>query len=240
MKNLFIIFLFFLCSCSNNETYRIAYDYDWYDVELGSSLSDVNGFTEDLLLAFSSHSGRTLEKMDISTGMMLNDLKEGKYQAALTSLYPYDFEKAKYDFSELYLPTGPVAITKKGFLFKKSAKLPEKFIGIREGDPSDALAQRKGAHVQYYMNYPELLTALEEKDIEIALLPMLDAVDFLSETFFSKFDLHMPPLNDKGLRLVVVKGENGHILHSFNDFLNKMKKTGKYQKLLQKWNLALE
>ncbi len=238
MKHYLSIFLFFLllCSCSKKEPIKIAYDPNWFGARVDPSEENLNGLVEEFLLIFTKDKGKKIYKMEVNWDSLQSGLLEGRYEGILTSTYPYNFEKGKFDFSTLFFPTGNVLIYKS----KKTSHYGIN-LGVRNGDSSEAAIEKMpSAHLIFYEDYAKLLQALEKEDIDFAVMPYVIAVNYLSSAFYGKFHMEMPPLEKQGIRLAVKKGTNSYLLHAFDSFLKKMKKRSSYQKLLEKWNLAVK
>src|ERR1043166_3717797 len=95
------ILLFTGCSCggSSRGVLRVGVDPNWYPIDFGSQTVYVNGYTEDLLIEIARYSGIEFEKIPASWDNLMEGLSENKYDAVLSSMHPYVFNTAKYDFS---------------------------------------------------------------------------------------------------------------------------------------------
>jgi len=45
------------------------------------------------------------------------------------------------------------------------------------------------------------------------------------------------PLTNEGLRLITARNKNGSLIKAFNQEIHRLKQSGEYQKMLDKWGL---
>ncbi len=238
-----VLSIFFLhgCSCgsgSGRQGLRIGIDPNWYPIDFGRQESYVNGFTEDVLLEIARYSGIEFQRIPANWDNLLDGMKEKKYDAVLTSLPPYDFNNAKYDFSTNFLDLGPVLIVPVDTQHFDLSKMGGELVGVIIGDPSVLILQKyPETIIRNYNSIPELLTALVNGEIEGALLNRIPAVSYVRDLYAGKLKIASAPLTDAGLHLVAVKGKHHHLIQLFNKSLDHFKKKKKLQSLLQKWEL---
>lgn len=225
------------CSCSSDSsrhTLRIGVDTKWYPLDFGPQTSYVNGFTEDLLLEMARYSGMQFEIVYANWDSLMDGLKEQKYDAVLSSLPPYEYNKAKYDFSENFLDLGPVLITKVDGKWDGLKELGGELVGIIANDPSETLiAKHPTIIIRSYNGVPELLNAVVNGEIEGAVLNRIPAVNFVGDLYASSLKIIGTPMTEEGLHLVAVKGKG----HSFSQHLESIKKKKSFETLLKKWSL---
>src|SRR5579862_3354474 len=85
------------CGCDHSvsrSAIKIGVDSNWYPLAFGAQNSYVNGFTEELLLDIARQSGLEFEKIPANWDAIFEGLKQGRYQAVLSSLPPYEFNTA--------------------------------------------------------------------------------------------------------------------------------------------------
>jgi polar amino acid transport system substrate-binding protein len=230
------------CGCGNggrNGALRIGVDASWYPVDFGSQESYVNGFVEDLLLEVARYSGIEFERVDANWDTLLEGIREEKYEAVLTSLPPYPFNLAKYDFSENFLDLGPVLVVPVDAPSSDLGEMKGELVGIIEGDPAALiLSKHPEVILRNYRSIPELLNALANGDIEGALLNQVPAASYVSDLFAGKLKIASKPMTDFGLHLAVAKGEYSSLIRDFNQSVDHLKKKKTMRELLVKWNLG--
>lgn len=245
VKVLFISVLFLSlqsCSCSRESlqgSKRIGVDPNWYPLDFGAQEPYVNGYTEELLLKIARHSGMQFERLGSNWDSLLQGLKEEKYDAILTSLPPYEFNRAQFDFSENFLEVGPVLIVAEKNKEKSLAKMKGEEIGLLTGDRSMAELQKYPDLIpRFYPSIPELLNAVAQGNIEGALLSQIPAINYVRDLYPGKLQIASSPLNQEGLHLVTLKGKHKSLIKSFDQALEQMQRKKKLQTLQKKWNLA--
>src|SRR3990167_4803970 len=166
---------------------KVAIDPNWYPIDIGKQNSYVNGFTEDLLLEVAQYSGMEFEKISANWDTLLEGMNEKKYDVVLCSLPPYEYNKAKYDFSMNFLDLGPVLIIPAGTQTPDLAKMKESLMGIIAGDPAFAILQKyPDIVVRTYGSIPDLLNAIVNGDIQGALLERIPAVNYVRDLYAGK------------------------------------------------------
>lgn len=238
----FIVLLaLFLCGCSCSSSprsvLRIGVDANWYPLNFGSQTSYVNGFTEDMLIEMAHYSGIEFEKVPANWDNLYDGLREKRYDAILTSLPPYVFNMAKYDFSANYLDLGPVLIVPTDAPKTELSKMDGSLIGIITNDPAALVLETFPTLViRNYSTIPELLDALAAGAIQGALLDRIPAVNFVSDLYAAKLKIVSAPLTDKGLHLIAPKGNNS-LVKAFNKNLEVLKRRKTLAALQKKWQL---
>ncbi len=234
-----LVLLLFLCGCScesgSRRTLRIGVDPQWSPLDFGTQTSYVNGFTEDLLLEMARYSGMQFEVVWTNWDTLLQGLKEEKYDAILSSMPPYEYNKAKYDFSSNFLDLGPVLIVAADSEKKDLSKMNQELVGVIANSPSALILQTNAEIiVRSYSSIPDLLNAVVAGEIQAALLTQIPAVNFIHDLYAGKLKIVGRPLDDSGLHLVGLKGK----INPFNKTLDALLKRKTVKDLLKKWNLS--
>ncbi len=227
------------CSCGNGAprgTLRVGVDTKWYPIDFGSQTSYVNGYTEDFLLEMARYSGIQFEVVSANSDALLDGLKENKYDAVLSSLPPYEYNTAKYDFSSNYLDLGPVLIVPNDATRTDLSKMDGELVGIITNDPSALILEKHPALIiRNYGSIPDLLNAVADGEVQAAVLDRIPAINFISDLYAGKLKIVGGPLTDKGLHLVSLKGRG----RGFSKTLESLRKKKTLDALLKKWNLAI-
>jgi polar amino acid transport system substrate-binding protein len=235
----FLLLLLHGCSCGNgsNGAMRIGIDADWYPLNFGPQTSYVNGYTEDLLVEMSRYTGIEFEKIPANWDSLVDGLRERKYDAILTSMPPYVFNTAKYDFSSNYLDLGPVLIVPTNAETTELDKMHGQLVGIIGGDPSVAVLEKHPAIIiRNYSSIPDLLDAVANGAIQAAILDRIPAVNFTNDLYAGRLKIGSGPLTDKGLHLVTLKGHE-RIITDFDKTIVAFKRKKTLEDLLKKWQL---
>jgi len=218
---------------------KIGIDPNWYPLDFGAQNSYVNGFTEELLLEISVQSGIEFERIPANWDALFEGMKLGHYQAILSSLPPYEFNTALYDFSHNFLDSGPVLIVPEGGHQNDLAKMNGAHIGVIAGDPAVLLLQKhEGLIVRNYPTVVALLEAVVNGETDGALLDRVIAGRYVSDLFSGKLRLAGSPLTNAGLHLITMKGKQPMLMGQFNKSLALLKKKKRLPSLIRKWQLG--
>lgn len=242
MRIIYFFLLAFLASCScspkaPSAIYRIGIDPTWTPLDFGPQQAYVNGYTADLLLEVARINNIAFEKISGDPSTLLEDLSKGKYDVVLSSLPPYEFNKAKYDFSKNYLNTGLVLVVSSNTHYKKLSDLSGELVGIIANSPAVLLIEKNpGVIIRSYPAIPALLDAIVNGEIEAAVLDRLPVTAYVRDLYSGKLKIIAPPLTDAGLH-AIAKKDSGNLIHLFNKAIDKMDKKHTTTQLEKKWQL---
>lgn len=235
-----ILFCFLLitgCNSAPKGPFTIGVDPSWYPLQTQNKEANILAFSSELLNAVMTPTAASMVQTNWDT--LLQGLKQGAYQGVFSSLYPYNFHKELYDFSELYLPTGPVFLVPSHSSLQKLTDCKGKQIGVLAGSSSLLLLETyPEIYIRTYSQASSLINDLLSGQIDGGLLPILIAESFTGGTFSTQIRIVSPPLNQEGLRLITLKGKQDILLKKFNQGLETLHKKGEYRSLLNKWSLS--
>lgn len=242
MRYLFLIIaLVFCCSCScsrKQEKTKIGIDASWSPLNFGGANSYVNGFLDELLLEVAHEMHIEFEKIPASSDNLFLGLKRDQYAAILTSLPPYTFNVAKYDFSQNFLRIGPVLIIQENAKYKNLSQFDGMTLGMIAGDNmSDILQKYPEIRTRSYISNGDLLNAVVTGEVQGALMDRILAVNYVTDLYNGKLKIATLPLNNEGLHMIAEKGKHEDLVRSFDEAITTLKKKKYYRELLQKWKL---
>lgn len=239
-----IIFLLSLLGCSavkeKGPLIRIGVDPDWYSADLGRQTSYMNGFTEELLLEIASMIPVRFERLNANWDSLYDGLRKKSYDAVLSALMPYEFNRAQYDFSESFISLGAVLIVPAGSKILGLQDMGGKRIGLIQGDEAAVLLQPYPSVLvsDVYTSTPQLLEAVTAGNVQGALLNRIPAANYLEDLFSGKLQIASSPLTEQGIRLLTIKGLHPKFLSQWNECMNTLEKEGKLSKMRAKWQLG--
>jgi ABC-type amino acid transport substrate-binding protein len=241
-RNFFLFFiatcLFFLgSSCSRErKIVTIGIDPDWYKENVDKLQSNIFGFVEELLLLISEQTNYEFNRISVNWDALFSELEEGKLDACFSSIYLYNFNEDRFDFSNIFLDNSPVLVSReKNISFEK---LSGDIIAI-PNDYSSILLLEKNPDIilEKYDSVPIALNNVMNKVTRAVLVNNLTAKTYLKNIYQDKL-YSSEPLVNTGIRLIAKKDEQKELINSFNIFLKKLKKDGEFQKLKEKWGLS--
>lgn len=243
MKKILILLaltVFALTSCGSGTapSYHIALDPNWYSLDVKSREKNLVGFTTDVLKEISVNKNIELELVMRNWDNLTDGLKHKKYEGIFATIYPYLFNLKKYDFSDLFLATGPVLVTRVDTLGDSLDSFSGKEIGVQAGsDGGNLIETHKGIVMRTYESIPQALNDLARGEIDGAIVPVLTAQAYTKDLYQDKLKIATSPLNDQGIRLLTLHEQNESLIKQFNAGLKELHSSGKYRELLQKWSL---
>jgi polar amino acid transport system substrate-binding protein len=241
LKNLFL-FLCFVClfSCSDSSIGKkvtIGVDPNWYPLDFGKQQPYVNGFIDELLLEISKHSGIRFEKMAGNWDSLYQKLQEKEYDAVLSTLQPSILHLAHYDASMSLFDLGPVIVASKKRRHPSSSPDGTLVGFVSEEEAILFLHDHPKILIRQYDSAPSLLSALSQGLIDQAILDRVTAHAYVTDLFSNDLQVCSAPLNELGIRFVVLKGAHEETLSKFNHSFTYLKKKKRIQALLKKWEL---
>lgn len=234
-----LVLLLSLAGCGKApETRRVGVDPNWFPLEFGIRDHNVTGFSAELLMDIGKAEKIPFQKVSTSWNDLMDGLERGAYEAVLTSKTPYIFNRNKFDFSDIYLPLGPVLVVPKDSHLNSINQLSGKKIGVISGsNMALVLEKSEGVLIVDYDSIPVALNDVLLEAIDGALVDVLTATAFCRDLYQNTLKIATPPLNDEGLRMVSIHDKAPDLIKGFNAGLAKLKTDGTYSKLLDKWNL---
>lgn len=228
-----------MASCgSGGKTYRIAIDPSWYPLDLQGKEANVYAFSDELLRAISLEEHVFFERITMSWDNLLRGLKVGECEAILSSMTPRVSLESTYMFSEPFLHTGPVLVIPKGAKLKNMKKLAGMEIAVGSMTNETILIEKfPGVIVRYIGTIPEGLEDILTGQIDGVLLNYLQATSYIRDLYYDTLKIATPPLDNAGLRLITLHGQETELVDIFNSGLNKLCDSGALDKLLKKWEL---
>lgn len=234
--------IFYIASCSpmpsNDTGYTIAIDPTWFPLDLPSKEPYVLAFTKELMQKISEKKGVKLSRVIVSWDNILEGLNEKDYQGMFSLMEPYLFNLQKYDFSDVYLQTGPVVVMRETATKSEIDKLYEKEIAIfSETEEQTLINLYPDALPRLYDSVPKALVDVAIGSLDGALIEVLEAVGYVADIYKGQLKIATKPLTQAGIKLVALKDQNKHLIKLFNEGLHDLIKDGEYDKLAKKWQL---
>ncbi len=227
------------CGQVTKSPYRIAVDPSFYPLDLMGKEANVYAFSNELLQAIAKKEHLYLERVNASWDNLLEGLNKDYYDAALSPLPPYNFNEAKYDFSDLYLPTGYVLVLREDEKKTQLKKLKGREIAVQMNSEAERiLDEYPDVVVRFYNNPAVALEKLDQGQLDGVVMDAIPAVSFVSDRYAGQLKIGSEVLNDAGLRLVSIKDTHKDLLERFNRGLEKLKRDGTYDKLVTKWKVS--
>ncbi|MCI0382768.1 MAG: transporter substrate-binding domain-containing protein [Chlamydiae bacterium] len=241
------LFPFFLClilffGCSKQKKshdFLIGIDPYWYPLEIAGREKNILAFSSELLSEIAKSKNIKIALITMNWDNLLWGLNHGKYEGILSSMQPYLFYEKKYQFSDLYLPTGPVLILPYDARISSLEKMKGKEVGVIRGSPASLLLQTfPGIILRSYNSIPETFNDILIQTIDGAVIDLLPAQAYVRDLYHNQLKIASPSLDNQGLRLITLQCQTGALIKIFNEGLKELRKSGKYEKMVKKWGLT--
>lgn len=234
--------ILFLCGCgggTNKSVFRIGIDSEWIPLNFYGQTDYVNGFIEELLLDMSIYSGMEFERVEANWDSLLDGMRKNRYDAVISSLPPYQFNQAHYDFSKNMLELGFALVIPVHSSQKELKEFSNEVVGALAGDElAPVLQEVPNLIVHRYSSVPELFNAVVAGEVKGAILDRLYAISYVRNLYAGKLTIAVSSLNESGLHLVTLKGERAREMAQFDKTLKHLAKNKQLEALLKKWQLS--
>lgn len=241
MTILLVLLSAFLSCCtkkSKTPENRIGIDISWFPLSLEGRENQITGFSTELLKEIGKIEKIPMIKITVTWDNLIEGLQKHKYDAILSSIPPYVFNQKLYDFSELYLSTGPVLVVPLDSTITSLKQIKGTEIAVLPETRGALLLEKyPGVIIRTYDSIPKALNAMIQGTLDGAIVDVLSAVAYCRDLYQDQLHIITEPLNTEGLRMLVVHDQAPELLFHFNRGLEKLKSSGVYDKLLIKWGL---
>jgi polar amino acid transport system substrate-binding protein len=235
---IFVLTLLVGCGKSSNGERKVGVDPYWFPLDLGNRDNNVTVFSTELLTEIGKIEKIPFVKVSVNSNDLMEGLQKGNYEAILSSMTPYIFNQAMFDFSEIYLLLGPVLVVPTSSKINSLSNLDGKEIAVISGSNNDLILEKSpGVLIRDYDSIPKAFNDMLAGHVDGAVIDILSATAFCRDLYQGQLKIVTPPLNEEGLRLITKYEGAPDLIKGFNAGLAKMKKNGSYEKLLDKWGL---
>ncbi|HEY2810492.1 MAG TPA: transporter substrate-binding domain-containing protein [Rhabdochlamydiaceae bacterium] len=223
---------------SSNKGNAIGVDESWFPLQMSGRENNVTGFSTDLLRDIGKMEKISLTKISVNWDDLVEGLHKGQYDAILGSIPIYVFNQKIYDFSELYLATGPVLVVLADSKIKSLKMLKDKEVAVLPDTKGAILLEKyPSIIIRTYDSVTKAFDDLIKGMVDGAIVDVLTAVSYCQDLYQGQLQVATEPLTNEGLRLITLHNQAQDLMEHFNHGLGKIKSSGTYEKLLVKWNL---
>lgn len=240
------LFVIALAGCNSNPSvqgtsYRIGRDPTWYPLDFEGQETNVLAFSDALIDAIGRSEQFDVAFFPVTWELIPIVLRSKRADAVLSAIPPIPQYRDLYDFSDVYLYLGPVLIVPASSSAKSLEDLKGKMVGVPGGSSSMLLvAKMPNVVIRDYMNMGLALEDLAQGRVDGVVMPALAAYAYVRDFYSDRLRVVTAPMTDDGLRLLVKKGTNGHLIEAFNSGLKIAVEDQNYDQLQRKWRLNLQ
>jgi len=225
---------------TKGKTYRIGADMSWPSLNVMRREASICAFTDELLRTIAVEENVVFERINTNEGNLFFGLKTRQYDGILSAITPRGFMQNVYEFSEPFLHIGPVLLVRSDVDMHSLGKMQGRKVGVYALRDETLLCDLyPEVTTHYYNSLSEGIDALISHHLDAVLVESsLLASSYIRDLYRGKIKLLSPPLDNSGLRLFTLYGQNEELIQVFNRGLNKLHNNGTYRKLLQKWGFG--
>ncbi len=236
MRLLILLLLLVGCSPSKEGPYSVGRDQTWFPLNLGQKTANITAFSTALLQEIGKEENVPVTIMNVSWDQLFQGLSEERYAGVLSSLPPNIVNNDKFSFSDPFLFLGPVLVVPQKSEVHSLTDMNGKLVGTSQYDDSVLILQKNSTiMIQLYSNLTSALDDVARGKIDGVLIPNLEAQTIVPRLYSGILKIATPPLNQKGLRLITIKGENEKLMTHFNKGLRKLRSKNRYNALSEKF-----
>ncbi|ANI65708.1 ABC transporter substrate-binding protein [Chlamydia trachomatis] len=229
---LVLVIVAFCYGCSREkQEILVGRDATWFPQQFGIYTSGINAFVNDLVSEINYKEGLNISIVNQDWVHLFENLDDKKTSGVFTSASPSIEMLARYQFSDPVLLTGPVLVVLENSPYHSLQDLEGKLIGVYKFDSSVLIAQNvPNAVIDSYQHIPVALEALSTQRYDALLVPVIEATALVETAYKGRLRIASEPLNEEGLRLVVLRGGGSDsLLEGFNAGLAKIRRSGRYK-----------
>lgn len=224
-------------SCSQKMAkIRVATDATYPPFEyIDEQTNRFMGFDIDLITAIAEKENLEIELIDVRFEPLLEDMAQGKYDAAIAAISITEKRKKDMLFSDPYYVGGHVVtIRKDDISITGKDSLTGKVVGLKSGTTSAIeISEMKGVTTKTYADYDMPFQALMNGEIDAVVSDNIFAVNYVNQNP-TKLKLAGEPFTQEQYGIAVANNKP-ELLAKINDGLRSVKGEGLIEKLSQKW-----
>ena len=218
---------------------RVGMDASWPPFEyIDQTTGQIIGLDVDLARAIGQRLGVEVELVNVGFDSLYDALYVGRFDAIVSAL-PYDpllYGDVAYSIS--YFNAGQVLVVRADETeISEANDLSGKQLGVELASEGDVLGRQlqkkiKGLNLQSYMAPQDVLWALNEGEVEAAIVDAVSAYQFIAS--LGGLQVVGDPLTDE-LYVIAVRLESPLLLRAINEALVEMREDGTLDRLREKW-----
>jgi len=226
---------------------QVGMDASWPPFEyIDGSTGQIVGLDVDLARAIGQRLGVEVGLVNVGFDSLYDALYVGRFDAIVSAL-PYDpllYGDVAYSIS--YFNAGQVLVARADETetsesvnqrIRETNDLSGKKLGVEWGSEGDVIGRRlqkkiEGLSLENYMAPQDVLWALKEDEVEVAIVDAVSAHQFIATK--GGVQVVGDPLTDE-LYVVAVRLESPLLLKAINKALVEMREDGAVERLQEKW-----
>lgn len=224
-------------AAENNEPLRIATNATFVPFEFkdNENSEDYKGFEIDLIKAVAKEMGRDIQFNNIPFSGIIPIIQQGDMDIAVAGMTITPERAKNVLFAAPFYESKLVILAPKGSGITSVDDLKDKTVAVQMGTTGSGYAEKKGLHIKQFDNNSELIMDLQVGGSQAGILDKPVADYFIAQNGQGNFEvIDIADTHSEYLAFAMNKN-NSKLQKEVNAALAKLKETGEYQKLYQKW-----
>ena len=217
--------------------YKISSDSSFAPFVFQNDQSKYTGIDMELIKAIAKDQGFTLEISNPGFDAAVSDVQNGNADGMIAGMTVTDARKATFDFSDPYYTTNSILAVQESSNISSYEDLKGKTVGVKNGTASQTFLEENkskyGYKIKTFSDGASMYDSLNSGSVA-AIMDDEPVIKYAIKQG-RKFKTPIKGTPSGQLAFAVKKGENPELIEMFNNGLANLKKSGQYQKILDKY-----
>ena len=217
--------------------YSISSDSSFAPFVFQNGKNKYTGIDMDLIKAIAKDQGFTIEIDNPGFDAAVSDVQSGHAQGMIAGMTVTDARKSTFDFSEPYYTANSILAVQEDSKIDSYDDLKGKTVGVKNGTSSQNFLEENqkkyGYKIKTFSDGASMYDSLNSGSVA-AIMDDEPVIKYAIKQG-RKFKTPIKGTPSGQLAFAVKKGENPELIEMFNNGLANLKKSGQYQKILDKY-----
>ena len=217
--------------------YSISSDSSFAPFVFQNDKGKFTGIDIDLIKAIAKDQGFTIEIDNPGFDAAVSDVQSGHAQGMIAGMTVTDARKSTFDFSEPYYTANSILAVQEDSKIDSYDDLKGKTVGVKNGTSSQNFLEENqkkyGYKIKTFSDGASMYDSLNSGSVA-AIMDDEPVIKYAIKQG-RKFKTPIKGTPSGQLAFAVKKGENPELIEMFNNGLANLKKSGQYQKILDKY-----
>ena len=217
--------------------YSISSDSSFAPFVFQNGKNKYTGIDMDLIKAIAKDQGFTIEIDNPGFDAAVSDVLSGHAQGMIAGMTVTDARKSTFDFSEPYYTANSILAVQEDSKIDSYDDLKGKTVGVKNGTSSQNFLEENqkkyGYKIKTFSDGASMYDSLNSGSVA-AIMDDEPVIKYAIKQG-RKFKTPIKGTPSGQLAFAVKKGENPELIEMFNNGLANLKKSGQYQKILDKY-----
>ena len=217
--------------------YVISSDSSFAPFVFQNGKNKYTGIDMDLIKAIAKDQGFTIEINNPGFDAAVSDVQSGHAQGMIAGMTVTDARKETFDFSEPYYTANSILAVQESSKIDSYDDLKGKTVGVKNGTSSQNFLEENqkkyGYKIKTFSDGASMYDSLNSGSVA-AIMDDEPVIKYAIKQG-RKFKTPIKGTPSGQLAFAVKKGENPELIEMFNNGLANLKKSGQYQKIIDKY-----